>query len=94
MIQTFDMRGDTAVMYDENSNALIRVDDLFGDPKLKDLDATARCNKVKMSGNTVTTIVDTGAVRIYDLGSGSMRELTEAPLITKADYDRAVSAIR
>ena len=81
MIQTFDMRGDTAVMYDENSNALIRVDDLFGDPKLKDLDATARCNKVKMSGDTVTTIVDTGAVRIYDLGSGSMRELTEAPLI-------------
>lgn len=81
MVQSFDMSGNVAVVYDENSNALIRVDDLFGDPRIKDLDTAARSNKVEICGDTVTTILDTGAVRIYDLASGSARELTEAPPI-------------
>lgn len=82
MVQTFDLRGDMAVLYDENSNALIRIDDLFGNPQLKQLDTPARCDKVEICGDTVTAIVDTGAVRIYDVASGSMRELSETSLIT------------
>ncbi|MEE1158677.1 MAG: MFS transporter [Atopobiaceae bacterium] len=82
MIQAFDIRGDMAVMYDENSHALVRADNLYGDIQLRDLYSTDHCVSVEISGDTVTTVLETGVVRTYDLASGSMHDLTEAPLIT------------
>lgn len=82
-IQTFDISGDMAVLYDQKSHALVRTDNLFDDSQLqlKDLDAATQCAGIKICGNTMTAILDDGAVRIYDLPSGSSVNLTEIPLI-------------
>lgn len=82
-VRAFDVSGDRAVLYDGQSQALYSADNLFGNTplQLKELDTGTRCNAVSICGDTVTTILNNDAVRIYDLQSGSSKELTEVPLI-------------
>ncbi len=71
------------MLYDGESHALFRTNNLFGGEQLQleELDGGMRCDDITVCGNNVTTVLDNNAVRIYDLRSGSSRELTEAPLI-------------
>lgn len=79
----FDMSGSAAVLYDAQSHALLRTNNLFGNTQLQfeELDTGVLCNAVTVCGNTASAIMDNGSVRIYDLQAGSFNEMSEVPLV-------------
>lgn len=79
-VQTLDVRDGRAVMYDETSHSLLRVDNLFGDMQFTELGTATWCDNLSINGDTATAIVDAGTVRIYDMTTGASHDLTEAPL--------------
>ena len=82
-VQSFDLKGDTAVLYDEKSRSLIRVDDLFGEARASDIARDARsCDSVAMGGSHVATVDSTGVVTLLDASGQGARTLQELRLST------------
>lgn len=97
LVKAFDINGDRAVVYDGKSHVLFRAENLFGDTQLRleELGAGMQCNTLRLCGDTVTMVLDNDVVRIYDLQSGSSKELAEIPLIAKlAAYSIVLSVCR
>ena len=82
-VQSFDLKGDTAVLYDEKSRSLIRVDDLFGEAQASDIARDARsCDSVAMGGSHVATVDSTGVVTLLEVSGQGARTLQELRLST------------
>ena len=82
-VQSFDLEGDTAVLYDEKSLSLIRVDDLFGEARPSEIvHDTRSCDSISVCGTHVATVDSDGVVRLLETSGEGARTIGDLPLST------------